>query len=84
MLGALTREQAYVLHVPRQPVALALQLLEAQQARTAERLAGGVASRVCRDAREGPGDDLRELALEPRDLTTQGATCGALVGLIDG
>jgi hypothetical protein len=36
VLGAFAREPANVLHAPRQPVALELQLLEAQQARPAE------------------------------------------------
>jgi hypothetical protein len=60
----------------REPVARALQLLEAQQARTGER----TASRDRRDVREARGDGLRELALEPLDLPPQRAPRGSLIG----
>jgi hypothetical protein len=40
VLGALAREPANVLHAPRQPVALELELLEVQQARSAEGFVG--------------------------------------------
>jgi hypothetical protein len=78
VLGARVREQANVLQAPRQRVALALQLREAQQSRTT-----GVepvdARHLCRDVRERRGDDPRKLALQARDLQAQRASRGALV-----
>ena len=84
MLGALAREATNVLHPPGEPVARALELLEAEQARPAERLGAQIARGVGRDVRKAAGDDLRELALEPRDLRSQRTPRGALVERLDG
>jgi hypothetical protein len=54
-----------------EPVALALELLEAEQARTAEGFLARHARRADRDVREASGDDLRQLTLQARDLTAQ-------------
>ncbi len=78
VLGAHRREPAHVLQPPRERVALALELGEAEQARAADgdpcdsRGADG-------DVRERRGDELRQLALEPRDLIAQRTARGALV-----
>ncbi len=71
VLGPLAGQPADVLQASRQPVALALELLEAQQARPAEALGRGDARRVGGYVREGVGDDLRELPLEPGHLAAQ-------------
>ena len=74
--GARAGHAADVLHAAGEAVALAL---EAEQARTAERF-GLVRTRsVGRDMRECRGDDLRELALEPRHLRAQRTTGSRLV-----
>jgi hypothetical protein len=83
VLGAPVREHANVLQAPGEPVALALELLEAQQSRSAEGFVGASACRVDRDVRKGGCDRLRELALELGDLRTQRAACGALVEGLD-
>lgn len=83
MRGACARQRAHVLHAPGERVALALQLPEAQQARTAEALTGGVARRVDRDVGEPRGDDLRQLALQACDLCAQRAACRMLVNELD-
>jgi hypothetical protein len=70
VLGALAREPANVLHAPRQPVALELQLLEVQQARSAEGFVGAPCG-VDWDVRKRPRDDLRELELEAGHLRAQ-------------
>lgn len=66
--GSLASEPPDVLHATREAVTLALELLEREQARTAERLRLLHTRRVGRDVWERAGDDLRELALEPRHL----------------
>jgi hypothetical protein len=58
MLGACAREHPHILQPPGERVALALQLREAQQARAAEALAGGVPRGVSREVREPGCDDL--------------------------
>jgi hypothetical protein len=77
--GALASQPADVLHAGRKAVSLALELLEAKQAGTAERLRLVHASRIGRDVRKCAGDDPRELALEPRHLPAQRAAGGCLV-----
>jgi hypothetical protein len=78
--GALAGQATDVLHASGEAVALALELLEAEQAGAAKRLRLVHASRVGGDVRERTGDDLRELALEPRHLLAQRAPGGGLVG----
>ncbi len=82
MRGARLREPADVLHAPGQRVALALELREPEQARSAV-VRRVDPRRVGRDVRERRGDDLRELALQARDLRAQRAACGALVRRLD-
>jgi hypothetical protein len=77
--GAFAGEPPDVLHATCEAVALALELLERQQARAAERLRLLDARRVGRDVRERTGDDLRELELEPRHLLAQRTPRGGLV-----
>lgn len=77
--GAFAGEPPDVLHAAREPVALALELLEAEQTGAAERLRLIDARRVGRDVRERTGDDLRELALESRHLLAQRTPRGGLV-----
>jgi hypothetical protein len=78
--GALARHPLDVLHATGKAVALALELLEAEQARPAGGLELGHASRTDGDVRERARDDPRELALEARHLLTQRTTGGRLVG----
>jgi hypothetical protein len=58
VLGTCARERAHVLQAPGERVALALELREAEQARTAEALAGCIARGIGRDVREARGDDV--------------------------
>ncbi len=83
MHGALAGEPAHVLQAPSEAIALALELLEAEQPRTAERFAVWHASCACRDVRKAGGDDLCQLTLEPRHLSAQRATCSGLVEGLD-
>ncbi len=76
---AFASELPDILQAPGEAVALALELLEREQARSAERLRLLDACRVGRDVRKRAGDDLRELALEPRHLLAQRASRGGLV-----
>jgi len=62
---------AEILQPSREPVALALELLEAEQPRPAEKLLARQARGSGRDVREAGGDDLRELTLQARDLPAQ-------------
>lgn len=78
-LRAFRGELLRLAHARGEPVALALELGEAEQARAGqgvEELRGG--GRRRRDVREARGDDRRELALELRDLRAQRTACGAL------
>ncbi|MCW3030713.1 MAG: hypothetical protein JWM66_846 [Solirubrobacterales bacterium] len=81
MLAASMRERPNVLHAPGERVALALELREAEQARSARR--------VRRDARRRDGnvgerrrDELRELSLQARDLRAQRSPRRALADLL--
>jgi hypothetical protein len=76
---AFTGEPPDILHAAREAVALALELLKREQARTTERVRLLDAGRVGRDVRERAGDDLRELALEPRHLLAQRTSRGGFV-----
>jgi hypothetical protein len=78
--GALARHPPDVLQTTCEPVAQALELLEAEQARPTGDLELGHASCVDGDVRKRGRDDLRELALEARDLLAQRTTGGRLVG----
>ena len=69
---------AHVLHAPRERVTLALELRQAEQARTTLACAGD-ARGVCRDVRKAVRDELRQLALQARDLRAQRAPRSALV-----
>jgi hypothetical protein len=71
VLGASTSQRANLFYAAGKCVSLTLELGEAEQARAAEALAAGVARGVGRDVRETAGDDLRQLALQPRDLRAQ-------------
>jgi len=66
MLAALSRVAAQLVHTAGEPVAQPLELLEAEQARTAPEVLRGAARRG--DMRERLGDDRRQLALEPCHL----------------
>ncbi|HWD10230.1 MAG TPA: hypothetical protein VG366_00190 [Solirubrobacteraceae bacterium] len=79
MGNSLASELPDVLHAACEAVALALELLQREQPRAAERVRLLDARRVGRDVRERAGDDLRKLALEPRDLRAQRASRGGLV-----
>jgi hypothetical protein len=81
---ALAGDPPRVLQTPREPVALALQLREAEQPRAAERVAALRDGEVGGDMRKAGGDDLRKLALELRHLGAQRATCRSLVERLDG
>jgi hypothetical protein len=81
--GALAGEPADVLQAPGEPVALALELLEAEQPRPTKDFAARHASGVGRDVREAGCDDLRELTLQSRYLSAQRATCSGLVEVLD-
>jgi hypothetical protein len=78
VLGAYRCEPAHVLQPSRERVALTLELGEAEQARAAD-LGLGDPPGARRDVRERRGDELRQLALEPRDLPAQRPPRGALV-----
>ena len=90
MLGPSARQPAHVLQASGERVALALELLQAEQARPAEALRpdaealGADARGADGDVRERRRDELRELALEPRDLRAQRAPRRALVDSLDG
>jgi hypothetical protein len=79
MGGAFAGEPPDVLDATREAVALALELLEREQARAAERLRLLDACGVGRDVRKCAGDDPRELALESRHLPAQRAPGSCLV-----
>jgi hypothetical protein len=83
MLGAPVRERAHVLQASCEPVALALELREAQQSRPVESFIGADARGVDGDVRKRRCDRLRDLALELGDLLAQRATSGALVEGLD-
>jgi hypothetical protein len=55
---------AEILQPSREPVALALELLEAEQPRPAEELLARQPRGAGRDVRKAGGDDLRELTLQ--------------------
>jgi hypothetical protein len=80
MRRALARHPADVLHATCEMVALALELLEAEQPRPAGGLELGHASCVDGDVWKRSRDDLRELALEARHLLAQRTTGRRLVG----
>jgi hypothetical protein len=80
MRGTLARHAPNVLHATRETVALALELLEAEQAGPTGGLELGHASCIDRDVRKRGRDELRELALEARHLLAQRTTGGRLVG----
>ncbi len=71
MLGARTRQRTGVLYAAGKCVSLTLELGEAEQARAAEELAARVACGVGGNVRKAAGDDLRQLALQSRDLCAQ-------------
>jgi hypothetical protein len=81
--GARAAEPTHVLHARREPVALSLELFEAQQARTPERFLSRKPPRADGHVREASRDDLRELALQTCDLGTQRAPGGSLVKRLD-
>jgi len=82
VLDARGREPAQPLHPAGQLVARSLELLQAQQVRTAG--AGGARRIRGRDEGEALREDPRQLALELGDLRAQRASRGALadVGLL--
>jgi hypothetical protein len=80
MRGSLARHPLDVLHATCETVALALELLEAEQARAAGRCELGRTGCVYRNMRKRGRNDLRELALETRHLLAQRTTGGRLVG----
>jgi hypothetical protein len=61
-------DTAEILQPSREPVALALELLEAEQPRPAEKLLARQARGASWDVRKAGGDNLRELTLQARDL----------------
>jgi hypothetical protein len=77
VLGAVAHVVAHVLHPPREPVALMLQLLQAEQARARVK----VPADDRRDVRKARRDHRRQLALEPGHLRPQRAARDALVHL---
>jgi hypothetical protein len=81
--GALAGQGANVLQAHGQAVALALELGEREQARSAEGLLARHPRGGCGNVREAGGDDLRELALQTRDLVAQRASRGRLVEPLD-
>jgi hypothetical protein len=81
--GTLARDRTHVLQPHGQPVALALELSEREQARSAEGLLARQPRGRGGDVREAGSDDLRELALQARDLLSQRAPRGGLVELLD-
>lgn len=76
---ASTGHAVQILHARGEPVALALELLEAQKAWAAEGFLARQARGADRDVREAGGDDLRELALQARDLRAERSAGGRLV-----
>jgi len=84
VLGAGPRHRAGLFYAAGKCVSLTLELGEAEQARAAEALAAVVAGGVGRDVRETAGDDLRQLALQSRDLRAQRTSRGELVDALDG
>ena len=79
MQRASTGHAAQILHARGEPVALALELLEAQQPRPAKGFLAWQAGDADRDVREAGGDDLRELALQARDLRAKRSAGSRLV-----
>jgi hypothetical protein len=71
--GSLASEPADILHATCQAIALALELLEAKQARAAERLGLVHARCVGWNVRKAGGDETRKLQLETRHLRAQRA-----------
>lgn len=71
--GAFASEAADVLHATGQAIALALELLEAEQAWAAERLGLIHARRVGGNVRKAGSDETRKLQLEARNLRAQRA-----------
>jgi hypothetical protein len=67
-------DTAKILQPSREPVALALELLEAEQPRAAEMLLARQTRGAGRDVRKAGRDDLRELTLQARDLRAQRAS----------
>jgi len=78
VLDAHGRQAAELGHTAGQPVARALELLEAQKARAGGRLGAGARRG---DVREAVGHDRRQLALEPCHLRPQRLSRGALAVL---
>ncbi len=76
VLDALGHEPSQLLHATDERVALTLELLEPEQARTTRGLPRSHGRR--RYVRKGFGDDARQLPLEPRHLHPQGVPRGAL------
>jgi hypothetical protein len=75
VLGSCLDAPVHVLQASREPVALSLELLEAQQARPGERVSAGDRG----DVRKAAGDDRRQLALELCHLHPQ-RTAGRSLG----
>jgi hypothetical protein len=78
MLGAHGAKPPVLLHAGGQPVARALELLEAEQARSEDRLTCGSGRG---DVGKAAGHDRRELVLEPCDLRPQRTPRGALANV---
>jgi hypothetical protein len=78
------RDIAELLQPSRQPVALALELLEAEQSRAAEGFLAPQGGGAGRNVGEAARDDLRQLTLQARDLPAQGAPGRRLVERLDG
>ncbi len=76
-------EAVYVLQTAGEPVALALELLEAEQARAGKPVVFAHARGTGGDVWEGARDELGKLALEPCDLRAQRDARGALVDPLD-
>jgi hypothetical protein len=81
--GALAGDPAYVLQAPGEAVALALELLEAEQPWSAKRFVTRHAGGTGRDVRKAGRDDLCELTLQPRHLVAQRATRSGFVEGLD-
>jgi len=71
MLGSSGHEPPQLLHAADERVSLALELIEAEQARTRKSLYRRACGRR-RDVREGFGHDARKIPLEPCHLCPQG------------
>jgi hypothetical protein len=84
VLGAGMRQRTDLFYAAGKCVSLTLELGEAEQARAAEALAAGVTGGVGGNVREAAGDDLRQLALQSRDLRAQRTSRRQLVDEPDG